>query len=261
MAKTEFAIAYRDKMFPDFVSPTSRQDPELDDIIANFAFDEVIREEGKNVSAHDRLLAILASLMGCGGLDEFELILPGALNIGIEPAEIKEMVYQAVPYVGIGAIRCFLKVVNRAFDIRGISCGDSPRGTVTAESRLEKGQEAQLAIFGEEMRDFYKSGPEETRHINRWITTNCFGDYYTRKGLSLRNREMVTLCVLMGMGCAQHQLEAHVRGNLNMGVDKTYLISIVSQCLPYIGYPRALNALYAVEVGAKAYAEKQANKE
>lgn len=255
MKKTEFAAAYRDKMFPDFVSPSSRKDPELDDIFVNFAFDEVIREEGKNISAHDRLLAILASLVGAKGLEEFELLLPGALNIGIEPHEIRELVYQAVPYVGIGVVRGYLRVMNRAFDIKGIRLIDDRMGTVTTDNRLEKGREVQVAIFGPQMEDFYKSGPEETRHIRRWLASNCFGDYYTRKSLSLRNRELITFCFLMGLGWASKQLVAHVKGNLHMGMDKTYLISVVTQCLPYIGYPRALQALDAIDIGVKEFEE------
>lgn len=253
MAKTEFAVAYRDRMYPDFVSPSSRKDPELDDIMVNFAFDEVIREEGKNISCHDRLLAIMASLVGCGALEEFEALIPGALTVGIEPEEIRELVYQGIPYLGIGPMREFLRIMNRVFDIRGIQIMDKKMATVDATTRLEKGIEAQVAIFGEGMRDFYQSGPEETRHINRWLADNCFGDFYTRKGLSLRNRELITFCFLMGLGCAEPQLVAHVKGNLHMGMDKTYLISVVSQCLPYIGYPRSLNALRAIDTGFEEF--------
>ena len=38
-------------------------------------------------------------------------------------------------------------------------------------------------IFGEGMKDYWKSGPEESRHINYWLADNCFRDYYTRTGL------------------------------------------------------------------------------
>ena len=50
------------------------------------------------------------------------------------------------------------------------------------------------------MRGFAQSGPEETRHINKWLADNCFGDYYTRGGLDTREREMVTLCFLAAQG-------------------------------------------------------------
>ena len=42
------------------------------------------------------------------------------------------------------------------------------------------------------MKDYWKSGPEESRHINYWLADNCFGDYYTRTGLDYAQREMIT---------------------------------------------------------------------
>ena len=65
-------------------------------------FDEVITEEGRNVSAKDRFLAILATLVGAFAVDEYALMLPAALNFGLIPDEVVELIYQAVPYLGIG---------------------------------------------------------------------------------------------------------------------------------------------------------------
>ena len=106
------------------------------------------------------------------------------------------------------------------------------------------------------MRDFYQSGPQETRHINKWLS-NMFGDYYTRKGLTTRQREMITFCFLMAQGGCEAQLKVHVIGNLNVGNDKQYLISIASQCVPYIGYPRVLNALTCINAGVAEWEASQ----
>ena len=111
--------------------------------------------------------------------------------------------------------------------------------------------QTQVEIFGDRMKDFYKSGPEETRHINRWLAGNCFGDYYTRSGLSLRDREMVTFCYIAAQGGCEPQLIAHASANLRMGNSRLFLINVVSQNLPYIGYPRTLNALRCVNEAAK----------
>lgn len=257
MAKTEFATAFRNRMFPEIVSATSCKDPEYDDIIVNFGFDEVIREEACNMSAKDRTLAILATLMGCGGVEDFEMFLVGALEIGIEPDSLKELVYQGTPYLGLGRVRPFLKTINRFFDIRGIRVSDDVRTTVGADNRLAAGETIQVKIFGEGMKGYAQSGPKETRHIRKWLTSNCFGDYYTRKGLNLRQREFITFCFLMAQGGCEPQLRSHVQGNLRLGNDKTFLISMVSQCLPYIGYPRALNALTCIDEGALAYESSQ----
>ena len=89
-------------------------------------------------------------------------------------------------------------------------------------------------------------------HINRWLAANCFGDYYTRTGLTLAQREMITFCFLAAQGGCEPQLIAHAGGNMNLGNDKDFLVKVVSQCLPYIGYPRSLNALRCVNEAAQA---------
>jgi len=96
------------------------------------------------------------------------------------------------------------------------------------------------------MRGFWKSGPEDARHINHWLTDNCFGDYYTRGGLGDAQREMITFCFLAAQGGCEPQLTNHVKANIRIGNDKAFLIKVVSQCLPFIGYPRSLNALRCV---------------
>ena len=104
---------------------------------------------------------------------------------------------------------------------------------------------------------FSESGPEESRHINRWLVDNCFGDYYTRTGLTLAERELVTFCYLYAQGGCEPQLTAHAGANIRLGNDKAFLIRVISQCLPYIGYPRSLNALSCVNAAA-AQAEGRA---
>jgi len=74
----------------------------------------------------------------------------------------------------------------------GISLPLEGQATTTTENRLQKGIQVQVDIFGPEMADFYKSGPEESRHINQWLADKCFGDYYTRTGLDLKMRELIT---------------------------------------------------------------------
>ena len=46
-------------------------------------------------------MAILSTLLGCQGIDEFKAMIPADLNFGVTPVEVKEIVYQAVAYLGI----------------------------------------------------------------------------------------------------------------------------------------------------------------
>ena len=55
----------------------------------------------------------------------------------------------------------------------------------------------------------------------------------------------------LARGGCEPQLTAHIKGNMNMGNDKDYLIQAVLQCLPYAGYPRSLNAIACVNKAAE----------
>ncbi|MBT9775112.1 carboxymuconolactone decarboxylase [Clostridium sp. MCC353] len=215
----------------------NKTDPEFMERFEHFAFEEVVNEEGQTLDAPTRYMAILAALIGCQGVEAYRVMLPKALDAGLSPAAVKEIVYQSVDYVGMGRTWPFLEAANRIMEERGLSLPLPGQATTTLEDRLEKGAQAQADIFGSHMKDAWKQG-----HINRWLAANCFGDYYTRTGLSLAEREMITFCFLAAQGGCEPQLTAHVKGNLRLGNSKEFLMKVVSQCLPYIGYPRSLNA-------------------
>lgn len=249
MAITDKAKQFHDKMFPGCDSKLLETDPEFIERFDNFAFDEVVNHD--DLDDRTRFLAILATLIGCQGIDEFRVMVPAALNFGVTPVEIKEVVYQAVDYCGIGRVYPFLKDANEVLEANGVALPLSAQATITTENRLEAGAQVQVNIFGDGMRKFYQSGPEESRHINRWLAENCFGDYYTRRGLDLKQREMITFCFLAAQGGCEPQLTSHAAANMRLGNDKAFLIKIVSQCLPYIGYPRSLNALRCINDAAE----------
>lgn len=221
-------------------------DPEFAERFEQFAFEEVVNEPGQQIDEVTRHMAILAALLGCQGTEAFRLELPCALDAGITPVMAKEIVYQAVDYLGIGRVMPFLDITNEVLSSRGVALPLEGQCTTTMENRLEKGAQAQADIFGAHMLEAWK-----TSHINRWLAANCFGDYYTRTGLTLAQREMITFCFLAAQGGCEPQITAHAKGNMNLGNDKDFLIRVVSQCLPYIGYPRSLNAIVCVHKAAE----------
>lgn len=249
MSISENAKKYHERMFPGYDSSLAKTDPEFIELFDNFTFDEVVNHD--DLDDKTRFLAILATLLGCQGIDEFKAMLVAAYHMGVTPVEMKEIVYQGTAYLGIGRTFPFLHAVNDFCESQGIALPLAGQSTTNSQNRLEKGIQAQVDIFGESMRDFYQSGPEESKHINHWLADNCFGDYYTRGGLNYQQREMITFCFLAAQGGCEPQLTSHAAANMGIGNDKHFLIQIISQCLPYIGYPRSLNALRCVNEAAK----------
>ena len=248
---TEYAKEYLAKMNPGSQPPLGRTDPEFVERFSSFAFDEVVNmpliDGMEPLEDSTRFLAILATLLGCQAIDEFKIMLPAALNVGVTPVAVKELVYQGVAYLGIGRVMPFLTAVNEELERQGVALPLEPQATTTCDQRRDAGNQVQVLAFGEGIRESWAKGPEERRHINLWLADNCFGDYYTRTGLTLPQRELITFCFLSAQGGCEPQLTAHARGNFAVGNDRLFLIQVVSQCLPYIGYPRSLNALSCID--------------
>ncbi|BFK80892.1 carboxymuconolactone decarboxylase family protein [Clostridium baratii] len=238
---SEVAKKNRDELFLNHESGLKETDPELVEFFDNFAFDEVISYG--NLDTKTRLMVILASLISMQTLSQYKIMLNGALNIGVTPIEVKEIVYQAIPYVGIAKTYDFIYATNEVLERRGIKLPLEGQSTTTIETRFEKGLDVQKSIFGEVIDNMYKESPENQLHIQRYLSANCFGDYYTRSGLDIKMRELLTFSMILSMGGCEPQLKGHIQGNLNVGNDKEILLSTVTQLLPYIGYPRTLNAI------------------
>ena len=245
MAISETARRNHDALFPDHVSTLARTDPELVEYFDNFAFDEV--QGHGSLDDRTRLIVQLAALIGSHAVAEFRAMLGAALTVGVTPIEVKEIVYQAVPYVGMGRAYDFLNATNDVLTERGIELPLPGQSTTTPETRLADGRHVQGEIFGHEGVDaMYANAPVDLLHIQRYLSGNCFGDHLTRTGLDLATRELITFSFLVALGGCDPQVKGHIRGNLNVGNDRGRLIEVITQLLPFIGYPRTLNGINAV---------------
>lgn len=241
MSISEAAKKNYEELFPNRTSTLAVTDPELIEVFDNFAFDEVLHYG--NLDTKTRLMVSLASMIACQALSEFKVMLGGALNVGVTPVEVKEIVYQAVPYVGMAKVYDFIHATNEVLESRGITLPVDGQSTTSPETRFEKGLAVQTAIFSEAIAKRHTEAPANQVHIERYLSDNCFGDYITRTGVEVKTRELLTFSMLLSLGGCEPQLKGHIRGNLNVGNDKATLLSVVTQLLPYVGYPRTLNAI------------------
>jgi len=241
MSISAVAQKNHDELFPNYKSVLKCTDPEFIELFDNFAFDEVIRQGPMDVKT--RMRVILASLIACQAVNEFKAMMGAALNVGVTPVEVKEIVYQAVPYVGLAKVFGFLHATNEVLKSRGLALPLEGQSTTTPETRFDKGLAVQKSVFGERIDQMYKDSPADQVYIQEFLSANCFGDYYTRKGLDLKTRELLTFAMLLSMGGCEPQLKGHIQGNVNVGNGKDVLLAAITQLLPYVGYPRTLNAL------------------
>ena len=165
-----------------------------------------VYSRGKLTDKQRELLTITA-LTASQTLDSLPAQVQAALKAGATPVEIKETLYQCAPYVGFPKTVGALEITNKVFKKQGIKMPLANQSTVTEATRF---------------------------------------DTYTRNGLDLQMRELITLCAISTIGGAEPQVKAHVQANLNVGNDKELMLDAVTQCLPYIGFPRTLNAIACI---------------
>ena len=246
MAPTEQARKNHDELFPGHVSTLAVADPELIETFDNFAFDEVLRHG--NLDARIRLMVQLASMIASQALREYRVMLGAAFNVGVTPVEVKEPVYQAVPYVGMAKVFDFIHATNEVLTERGVELPLPGQSTTKPETRAEKGLEVKKQIVGSDVvENLYASAPDDQQHIQRYLSANCFGDHLTRTGIDVPTRELLTFSILVSLGGCEPQVKGHVAANLNVGNDRAWLIDVLTQLLPFIGHPRTLNTLRVVD--------------
>ncbi len=250
MALSKQAQHNHDRLFGNRLSTLAQTDPELIEYFDNFAFDEVF--EHGSLDPHSRLLVILAALIGCQAQTEFRVFLGAALENGVSPVEVKEVVYHAIAYMGVGRVYDYLTITNEALVERDVELPLPGQSTTTPEMRFDSGWKAQEAIIGDRVAQLHESASADTKHIQNWLTANCFGDHYTRTGLELRTRELLTFVILVAQGGCDVQARSHVAGNVRVGNGRGVLLDALSQLVPYIGYPRTLNGLAAIDEVAPA---------
>jgi 4-carboxymuconolactone decarboxylase len=233
------------------LSTLAQTDPELVESFDNFAFGEVLRH-GK-LDPRTRLMVQLAALIASQGVSGYRVMLGAALDASVTPVEIKEIVYQAVPYVGMAKVLDFLHATNEVLTERGVELPLPGQSTTTRTTRTEKGVAVQKEIVGADTVDrLYATAPQDEQHIQHYLSANCFGDHLTRTGIEVPTRELLTFAMLAALGGCEPQVKGHVAANVNVGNDRSRLLEVLTQLIPFIGYPRTLNALRVLDETAPA---------
>jgi len=245
MAISDAARKNHDELFPEHVSTLRLTDPELIEAFYNFAFDEVLRRSDLDTQA--RLMVQLASMIASQALSEYRVMLGAALTAGVSPVQAKEIVYQAVPYVGMAKVFDFIHVTNKVLTERGVELPLPGQATTTPQNRVAKGLELMAQIVGAETVDGMRAAAAgDELHFQDYLADNCFGDYLTRSALDVKTRELLTFSMLISLGDCEPQAKGHAAANLRVGNDRRMLLSVITSLLPFIGYPRTLNALRVI---------------
>ncbi|MCM3781945.1 carboxymuconolactone decarboxylase family protein [Neobacillus mesonae] len=232
------------QLFGEQVTANYSTDPDFQNILNHFIFGEVFYQG--NLDDKQRELIVLVVLATNQTLPQLKAHVGAALHVGLTPVEIKEAIYQCAPYIGFSKTLNAIQEVNEVFKSNNISLPVESQAKVNESTRFDEGLAVQVKIFGDVIEKMKENAPANQKHIQDYLSAFCFGDFYTRGGLDLKIRELLTLCIIITLGGTESQVRAHIQGNSNVGNSKETMISAITHCLPYIGFPRTLNALACV---------------
>jgi 4-carboxymuconolactone decarboxylase len=116
---------------------------------------------------------------------------------------------------------------------------------MTEPDPYDAGMSVRRAVLGDAHVDRAMSGADDfTRDFHEFITRYAWGTIWTREGLGRRERSLITLALLAGLGRAE-ELPLHVRGALTNGVTRDEIKEVLLHTAVYAGVPAA-NTAFAV---------------
>lgn len=250
MSRKQKAAENNKKWFDSEQFTNGYADAEFENIAGGFLCGDVI-EHGV-LSDKQKAIVILTTLTASGTHEVMEKYVLAALRAGVSANEVRETLIQCTPYVGMEKVNLALKKAYKAFEKAGVADTVTEQGTVEEDTRFSNGLAAQQNIFGaENINNMRNAAPPALKHIQDYLSAYCFGDFYTRKTLDLKMRELITFCAIITLGGCEAQAKSHAAANLRVGNTREMLIGVVTQCLPFIGFPRALNALSCIDSAGK----------
>ena len=220
-------------------------DPEMMAILQKYIFGEVFTVGELDYKTREMITVTTLAVQQT--LPQLKAHINAALNVGVTPVELRETIYQCAPFIGFPKTLNALEVLNQVFKERNIKTPLDSTATVKEEDRLEKGAAIQTPLYGDEIKKTLEGLPQDMgADVARFLTEVCFGDFYTRKGLDLKTRELLVISLLVTTGNTG-TLKSHIKGNLKAGNSKETITAAIIQCLPYVGFPNTIAALKALK--------------
>ena len=220
----------------------NKYDQEYHDIMRNYIYGDVYQHGNLDEQLRELILIVVSTTNHTlKALKDHTL---AGIHVGLSPIMMKEAIYQCTPYVGYAKVDEALDVMNEVLENKNISLDLPSQSTVQEDTRFQLGLNVQSTAFGgENIQANHDYAPKELKHIQNYLSEYCFGDFYTRNGLDLKTRELLTFVMLATLGGCENQLKAHTQANITVGNTRELLIETITQCQPYIGFPRTLNAI------------------
>ncbi|SFB52060.1 4-carboxymuconolactone decarboxylase [Cohnella sp. OV330] len=113
-------------------------------------------------------------------------------------------------------------------------------------NRYDKGIEVLKKMVSEEtLNATVKRMEQFSPDMAKLIVEFPYGSLYSRPGLDLKQRSLLTIAAMLASGAAA-QLDFHIQGALNVGLTPDEIVEAVMHCVSYAGFPKTLDAMFVV---------------
>lgn len=218
--------------------------PHMGRYIVEFGFGDIYTRPG--LTYRQRQLSTVAALAAMGNAaPQLRFHIGGALNVGCTRQEIVEVLIHVCVYAGFPAALNGLTAAREVFESRPDEEPFVPASQAPDGDRFARGQQALADIDGHAGQQVIDSLKDIAPDLARYVLEFSFGDVYSRTGLDLPTRELVTVALCTALGTVGPQLRVHLHGLLNVGGTRKEAVEVITQMAGYAGFPAALNGLAA----------------
>ncbi|QFT85465.1 Carboxymuconolactone decarboxylase family protein [Halomonas sp. THAF12] len=207
--------------------------PALADYTENLLLGEVWEREG--LSTRDRSVATLAAVIARDHRVEIRAQLEHALDHGVTPAEISEIITHLAFYTGWGNAMSALNVAKDVFAEHDIGADQLPPADPELLPLDEEAEQARQEI----VQETYGGSSEGVLH---YTTEALFKDLWLRPGLTPRDRSMVTVSALIASGKTE-QVGFHLNRAMDNGLTRGEASELLTQLAFYAGWPNIFSTL------------------
>jgi 4-carboxymuconolactone decarboxylase len=208
--------------------------PALGSYTDEVLFGEVWRRQG--LSPRDRSLVTVSALITNGRSAQLRGHLGRALDNGLKPEEIAEVIAHLAFYAGWPVAISAVQEAKGVFDQRGISTPAASGEPLPLDAEAEARRRTAVQHSAGTV------APPLAELTNRVL----FGDLWRRPGLAPRDRSLVTVAALIANGQAE-QMPFHVNRAMDAGLTEAQLSEVVTHLAFYAGWPRSMSAVPVVQ--------------
>ena len=188
-----------------------------------------------DLSLRDRNIVTLAALIARNHTIELPYYLTAALDSGVKPSEISEIITHLAFYSGWGNAASAVSVTKEVFAARKIGAHHLPPASPHLLPLDKDAEKKRAAIVGEQ---FGKVAPG----LVQYTTELLFNDLWLRPDLAPRDRSLVTVSALIAAGQVA-QITFHLNRAMDNGLTQAQAAEAITHLAFIVGWPNAMSAL------------------